>query len=314
MSGTDVRLSVVVPTCGRPQRLAELLERLRPERQGLPPDRYEVIVSDDGTGGGQPGVDVPFALRFVAGPGRGPAANRNHGARHAAGDWLVFTDDDCRPRDGWLRAVADRADAGDVDVIEGMIVAVDRRDTLFHRDVENLTGDCFWSANLAMRRSVFAALGGFDEDFGEAGGEDMELAHRIRRTGLRTTFCSAAIVDHPSHVVGWRGLLAHTFRIRWHVLFLIKTGQARPLDAPLRRVLPRVAAARSVDLVRVTWRTLAGRGAPGPLATRFARVALSWALFPIVLPYILYWDARFRARLRHRAASTPRVASRVPTS
>jgi hypothetical protein len=39
--------SVVIPTCRRVEALAALLQRLRPEQQGVAAGEYEVIVSDD---------------------------------------------------------------------------------------------------------------------------------------------------------------------------------------------------------------------------------------------------------------------------
>jgi glycosyltransferase involved in cell wall biosynthesis len=37
---------------------------------------------------------------------RGPAAARNCGLQHAAGELVAFTDDDCRPRSDWLTRFA----------------------------------------------------------------------------------------------------------------------------------------------------------------------------------------------------------------
>ena len=41
--------SVVIPTCERNDLLARCLERLAPGAQRFSADRYEVIVTDDGT-------------------------------------------------------------------------------------------------------------------------------------------------------------------------------------------------------------------------------------------------------------------------
>jgi GT2 family glycosyltransferase len=293
--------SLVVPTCDRPAALAELLERLRPERLSAPPDSYELIVSDDGvTGAAAEIVRTRFpGVRFYTGPRRGPAANRNYGASRAAGTWLVFVDDDCQPAAGWLRAIAAEVAGRPLDVVEGKIVAPDKKTSLFRRDVENLHGDCFWSANLAVRREFFERIGGFDEDFLQAGGEDLELAHRFRTCGARTAFCPDAVISHPSHLMTWRGLLEFTFRIRWHALYLLKTRQTMPDDTPLWRIVPHVIASRTIQLVRTTTRHLkAARHQPAILAT----VVFEWALFPIVLPYLIYWHAHFLRVRRERLA------------
>jgi GT2 family glycosyltransferase len=292
-------LSVVVPTCARVPALSALLERLRPERQGMDPRTYEVIVSDDAVNdpaAARLGQEFP-SVRFVTGPGRGPAANRNNGARYARAEWIVFIDDDCQPVDGWLRAVAAEIDARALDVVEGKIVAPDKKTSLFRRDVENLSGDCFWSANLAVRREYFEQIGRFDEDFTQAGGEDLELAHRFRSRGARTSFCADAIVNHPSHVMTWSALLEFTFRMRWHALYLLKTGQMRSDDTRLWKVIPHVIAWRVLALLRTTrhrlriaWRQPAILGS----------VVFEWALFPVVLPYLVYWHLYFLTASRQR--------------
>ena len=79
--------SVIVPTRARPRHLAGCLSALR--ALDYPPERLEVIVMDD--------VE-----------GDGPAAARNRAAEGARGELLAFTDDDCRPVRGWLRALAVR--------------------------------------------------------------------------------------------------------------------------------------------------------------------------------------------------------------
>lgn len=305
---TTPQFSIVVPTCDRPAALAALLELLQPERLSVAPSSFELIVSDDGISGvAREMVQTRFPhVSFHAGPRRGPAANRNSGATHATGEWLVFVDDDCQPVEGWLRAIAAEVAARPLDVVEGKIVAPDKKISIFRRDVENLRGDCFWSANLAVRRDFFERIGGFDEEFLQAGGEDMELAHRFRTSGARTSFCTGAVMNHPSHIMSWRAMLEFTFRIRWHALYLQKTRQTLPDDTPLWKMIPHVIASRTMQLVRTTARHLkSARRQPAILPT----AALELVLFPILLPYLIYWHVRFvkvrrEAVLRHRVPTT----------
>lgn len=300
---TSPQLSVIVPTCRRPSALATLLEGLQPERQGLPASRYEIIVSDDDpafTSAQLPRGRFP-AVRFVEGPRRGPAANRNYGASHGRGEWLVFIDDDCVPAETWLRAIAAAIDGTAFDIIEGKIVAPDGRESLFRRDVENLNGGCYWSANLAIRGDVFRRLGGFDEDFGQAGGEDIEFAHRFQEHGARAVFCEAALISHPSHVMTWRGVFEWAFRMRWHTLYLLKTGQTLPVDASPFRTVPHVLASRSVALLRTTWHAVRSIKEGRSPAVMYS-VVFNWVMAPVVFPYLAYWDLRFRRMLCNRIA------------
>src|SRR5438045_1828179 len=102
-------LSVIIPTCNRPHLLAKCLERLEPGAQALPHERYEVIVSDDGAEhSAQRLIAAHFSWAIHApGPRKGPAANRNNGARRGRNEWLVFSVDDCLPDHNWLSAYTD---------------------------------------------------------------------------------------------------------------------------------------------------------------------------------------------------------------
>jgi glycosyltransferase involved in cell wall biosynthesis len=197
-------ISVVIPTCNRNDLLAKCLDCLAPGRQGggeiaglksefcSPPPAftYEVIVTDDGSKTTAQELiqsSYPWAV-WVRGPRTGPAANRNNGAKNAKGEWLIFLDDDCLPDPFWLDAIWTPASKRILDVIEGKTVTPDKVDNPFRQGVENLTGDNYWSCNLAIRRETFFSIGAFDEDFLEAGGEDMELAFRIRKHNLHVLF------------------------------------------------------------------------------------------------------------------------------
>src|SRR4051794_17995699 len=77
----------------------------------------------------------------------------------------------------------------------------------------------------------FLAIGGFDEDFHQAGGEDMEFAWRFQRNGLRAVFLPEALVLHPQRPYSVRGFFARIPLLKWSLLYYQKTGQACPMDA-----------------------------------------------------------------------------------
>lgn len=311
--GRRSRCSVVVPTCHRPDRLAVCLERLAPGGQTLGVGDYEVIVTDDSrdlTSREVVREGFPWA-KWVPGPRRGPAANRNHGAREASGEWLVFVDDDCQPEPRWLEELTAALWSGAAEVVEGRTICPGKRDDPFQEQVENLNGGVFWSCNLGLSRDAFVGLGGFDEDFSEAGGEDMEFAWRIRARGLRTRFAAEAVVLHPPRRVTWGGLWWRTWMIRWMPLYWIKTGQAPPLEAGPVRVYAHLVGRTLGDWARTTVHLLR-RGEREGWRRRWFFQLWKGATLPLVLPYLCFWESRFRRALAQRAAavaaSTPSLA------
>ena len=137
--------------------------------------------------------------KFIKGPQKGPAANRNNGARLAEGDWLVFTDDDCLPDAGWLKAYAGAIiQYPGCKAFEGAILPDDWE--LLKKDMAecpvNSHGGCFWSANIMVNRSLFNLLDGFDEKFKIAAQEDQDLFRRIKEKS-KVEFFGEAFVIHP---------------------------------------------------------------------------------------------------------------------
>lgn len=195
-----IEFSVIIPTCHRNESLALCLERLAPGTQTLPFEQYEVIVTDDGhetTAEEMIRQRFPWA-QWTQGPRRGPAANRNHGACLARGKWLAFTDDDCLPDTGWLAALTEAAESG-VLAVEGAVQPLGNPQVDMAECPVNTTGGLFWSANVAIRKDLFGAIGGFDERFRIAAHEDEDLYLRIRQHAS-VQFQPRAVVYHPVRV------------------------------------------------------------------------------------------------------------------
>lgn len=199
-----MKFSVIVPTRDRPASLRCCLERLSPGRQTLPADSYEVIVTDDGVHPVEQLLIRDFpGVRWTRGPRRGPAANRNHGAALARGEWLVFTDDDCVPDPEWLAAFATAiATDASVAVWEGRTYCAEQNLGPLRFAPVNESGGFLWSCNLALARRAFVQVGGFDPTFPHPHLEDVDLRWRIERAGLVHRFASAASVEHPARPVG----------------------------------------------------------------------------------------------------------------
>lgn len=190
-------LTVVIPTFNRLDLLRNCLEATERSARRCR-SAPTVIVANDGERGAPAsalGGDFPWAV-WVDGPRRGPAANRNAGARVASSDWLVFLDDDCIPDEQWLPSLEATCE-GQLDVVEGRTYANRPRARCDEVSPLNEHGGVLWSCNLAIRTGFFWSLGGFDEAFRHAAMEDVDLRERIHASRGRIAFNPNASVCHP---------------------------------------------------------------------------------------------------------------------
>lgn len=194
-------LTVVVPTYRRRAELALCLNCLSPEFQTLSSDQYEVVVSDDGDDNLESYLAEYFPwVRYHAGPRRGPAANRNAGARAALGDWLIFIDDDCLPTNKCLVAYWNAVQTNQFKVLEGKTSASGPHERADMESPVNLTGGYLWSCNFGIQRALFLELNGFDECFPGAAMEDVDFHLRLKKLDVKRQFVPEAEVEHPWRV------------------------------------------------------------------------------------------------------------------
>ena len=195
-------VSVVVPTCGRPQLLARCLAAL--EKQTLPRRDFEVIVVDDG------------AARA------GPAAARNLGWRQASAPLIAFTDDDTEPEPRWLEEGLKPFAAG-ADAVAGRVVMpLAGTPTDYERDAQGLERSEFVTANCLVRRDVLERLGGFDESFRLPWREDSDLHFRLLEGGFRIERAAGAVVVHPVRPASWGVSLRQQKKVMFDALLYRK--------------------------------------------------------------------------------------------
>ena len=216
---SPLECSVVIPTRDRPDELDACLEALA--SQSLPRDRFEVIVVDDGSRTAvAPRLEAwrrRLGVRHARTTGAGPAAARNAGIALAAGRYLAFTDDDCRPAPGWLQAMLGvlrrrpgaLAGGRTVNVLADMAASETSQvisevvHDYYNADPEDAR--FFSSNNLAAEAAALRGLGGFDPAFRTS--EDRDLCHRWRAAGGRLVYAPDALVGHAHrlNVAGfWR--------------------------------------------------------------------------------------------------------------
>lgn len=287
--------TVIVPTYNRLDALARTLDALL--AMEFPSDLYEIVVIDTGTQ--EPGAELVTqsrGIRCERHPGLGVAAARNRGAAQAAGDLLLFVDDD---------VVVNRANLGQHEhhhrvhepcVVSGhwefdpMVRTVLQstalgRYRLRYEDkynkpngiIEGANGGAVQplmlaASNLSVARDRFWLLDGFDERF-PVGAEDWDLTWRARRTG-----CSL-IYDHDIHVVHndqHRELIALCQRLERAAVGTVYFAK-KNTDAPraamldLNGPIQRGDSARLV--IRKLTRSLLSESVPLTLAGHIVRLA-----------------------------------------
>jgi hypothetical protein len=321
---------VVVPTLGR----ASLARTLGELARASGPAPAGVFVVDDRSWPHGPLPVPPEALalrpQLVVNGGRGPAAARNAGAAIGDAEWIAFLDDDVVPDPDWRERLA-RDLAGlppDVACSVGALRVpfTDGRPTDAERNVQALARAHFVSADVAVRRSAFAALRGFDERFRRAYREDTDFFLRLRGAGfgvargsrgathlLRTGrfFDSVraqagnaddALLD-AVHGRGWRRAAGER-RGRFPLHALATGGLALALAARVVG-LPDVARGGAILWAGLTGELFFSRALRGPfVGSELARLAVTSALIP---PAAVLQRARGRLRWRG-ARAAPRRA------
>jgi GT2 family glycosyltransferase len=203
-STKSISASIIIPTFNGAKRIARCLDSLCDQTAGR---QVEILVVDDGSNDNIAEVVKRFAgVQLISQANAGPAAARNHGARGAGGDVILFTDDDCEPARGWLDAMlAPFADAEVVGVkgayrtrqrpLMARFVQAEYEDR--YRMMAHISNiDFIDTYSAAFRRERFIETGGYDTQFPVACAEDVELSYRMSAKGWQMRFAPEAIVYH----------------------------------------------------------------------------------------------------------------------
>lgn len=209
--------SVVVPTYNRPAQLKGCLQAL--SEIDYPRDRYQVVIVDDGSMQPLDDVVAPFRtapdteldtkldIALLRQQNAGPAAARNAGAQLAKGDYIAFTDDDCMPAANWLKQFAIALQSNPSAMVGGHTINALQNnlystasqaliDYIYEYYGSTAEGIFFASNNIAMSRSQFLEIGGFDESFPLAAAEDRELCDRWQQFGYPMQYAPQATILH----------------------------------------------------------------------------------------------------------------------
>jgi glycosyltransferase involved in cell wall biosynthesis len=197
------RVSVVVCSYNGGTTLGECLQSL----VSLDYPDYEVILVDDGSTDDTPDIAARFPdVRTIRQPNRGLSAARNAGLQAATGRVVAYTDSDCVADRAWLSNLMLAMNDQQVDAIGGpnvpppsdgmvaMCVAASPGGPS-HVMIDDRLAEHVPGCNMAFDRARLLALGGFDEQFRQAG-DDVDICWRFLDAGHSIGYAPGALVWH----------------------------------------------------------------------------------------------------------------------
>ncbi|MGH7860040.1 MAG: glycosyltransferase, partial [Candidatus Binatia bacterium] len=166
----------------------------------------EIIVIDDGSTDGTLEISERYPFRVIHQTNRGLSAARNAGIEAATGDIVAFTDSDfvddpqwlsylvgAMERNGWVAAGGPNLPPPEEERVASCVAAAPGGPT--HVLVDDEIAEHVPGCNMAFRRDVLRAIGGFDVRY-TAAGDDVDLCWRLQDEGWAIGFSPAAIVWH----------------------------------------------------------------------------------------------------------------------
>lgn len=189
---TASAVSVIVPVRDGEATIGRCLEAIFASTE----KPREVLVIDDGCTDGTVDIAGRFPCRVIRAPGSGGvAAARNFGASQASGDILFFTDADVILEPGAVAAAGRALREGGLDVAVGLQSAVCefRNGTSVYKNLwlrwtyRKRAGhfSVLYSSAVAIRKSAFEKVDGFDTHYARPNIEDSELGKRLTEAGFR---------------------------------------------------------------------------------------------------------------------------------
>lgn len=295
----DLSVTVAVLTFRRPGDLAAVLPALDRQARTLEPHASVLVVDNDPDGSAASTVDEHGSdiVRYVHEPVPGIAAGRNRAlAEAAAGDLVVFIDDDERPSEHWLADLVRTYLVDRPAAVVGPVVSEYEQEP----DAWVAAGRFFQRRRLATGTEVELAATNnllldvaqvrahglaFDQRLGMSGGSDTMFTRQLSRAGGRMVWCDSALVVDvvPASRVTREWVLRRAFRAgnTWsHTsLLLAATGRDRAVQRAVltARGSARLAAGAARAAVGVATRSVEHRARGVRTAARGAGlVAGAW--------------------------------------
>ena len=224
-------LSILIPTAGRGEVLPVVLESASRESQSVA-HPTEIVVIDNNSNEKltrcirQQCNSANSRVRYIREPSPGLTAARHRGADEAAGELLVFLDDDVELGQGWLAGVLEGFSDSNVGIVGGPSIprfggsvpawfwdfVTPTPYGGWHctwlslldigQAVDDIHPNYVWGLNFGIRRSVLGELGGFHPDLVPShlqrwqGDGETGLTMKAKADGVRARYVPQALLYH----------------------------------------------------------------------------------------------------------------------
>ena len=212
-------ITIIIATSSRPDYLTETLLSL--SRVEIPAAmEVNLLLVENGVQSGAQRLLDTFPrgrlskVMYAFEPVRGKSHALNRALALARGDILLFTDDDVRFPPQWIEKMCGLIINGQADAVAGGVVLAGHllrswmnrthrawlASTADYLDSEEPSELC--GANMAIKRTVFDRIGGFDPELGPGvtgGGEESLLSWQVKRAGYKVQGnLSVSVEHHPA--------------------------------------------------------------------------------------------------------------------
>lgn len=225
-----MRASIIIPALNEEKVIEATLKAIRAQSE----KGIELVVADGNSTDKTVEISKKYADKIVTETTRTIAAGRQAGARVSSGEILLYTDADSLPDPDWAKHIIAAFDDERVAAAFGSIEPLDASpfekwaikfttDTL--ATLFNAVGlDYTYGNNMALRRSAFEKIGGFNIYIVTA--EDTDIIHRVRTQG-KVVFVQKARVRYSTRRIRKWGYAKYIWfhAMNFFKMFIFKTPE-----------------------------------------------------------------------------------------
>ena len=195
-----MKSSIVIPAYNSAKTIPILIEACLNQSVNS-----EIIIVDDGSTDNTADIIKNYPVQYIYQNNSGPGAARNTGWQTASGDIICFTDSDCVPETNWVKMLLEKYTSEDIGAAggsydiqnkESLLAECIHEEIIQRHDKIPVEANFLGSFNVSYRKKVLEIVGGFNNSFRTASGEDNDLAYKVKKAGYKLIFDKNIKVAH----------------------------------------------------------------------------------------------------------------------